>query len=105
MAGRFETVPFRAGKLSCPDGSQALVMVIRVVHIWQMGQTLTIRIDKDLADWIEGVSKRTGMSQGQIVRGELERARAEGKSRPFMRLAGSIRGPRDLSARKGFSKS
>jgi hypothetical protein len=35
----------------------------------------------------------------------LERARAAGSGRPFMRLAGSVRGPKDLSTRKGFSPS
>ena len=70
-----------------------------------MGHMLTIRLDKELADWIESVSKRTGVSQGQIVRAQLERARAEDKSRPFMRLAGTMKGPRDLSTRKGFSRT
>jgi hypothetical protein len=70
-----------------------------------MGHTLTIRLDKALAAWIESVSKRTGVPQGQIVRAQLERARAEDKSRPFMRLAGSVKGARDLSSRKGFSKA
>jgi hypothetical protein len=69
-----------------------------------MGHTLTVRIDRELAAWIEGVSKRTGLSRGQIVRTQLERARKEDKSQPFMRLAGSVKGSRDLSARKGFSK-
>ncbi|MBV9570866.1 MAG: hypothetical protein JO056_06475 [Alphaproteobacteria bacterium] len=53
---------------------------------------------------MEKASQRTGVSQGQIVRTQLERARADDKSRPFMRLAGTIRGARDLSSRKGFSK-
>jgi hypothetical protein len=70
-----------------------------------MGHTLTIRLNSDLAAWVEGVSKRTGIPQGQIVRAQLERARAEDKTRPFMRLAGSVKGARDLSARKGFSKT
>jgi hypothetical protein len=70
-----------------------------------MGHTLTVRLDKDLAAWIEGVSRRTGVPQGQIVRSQLERARAEDKSRPFMRLAGAVKGARDLSTRKGFSRT
>jgi hypothetical protein len=76
-----------------------------VLQLVFMGHTLTIRLDKDLAAWVEDVSKRTGVPQGQIVRTQLERARAEDKSRPFMRLAGCVRGVRDLSGRKGFSKA
>jgi len=70
-----------------------------------MGHTLTIRLSKELATWIEALSKRTGVPQGQIVRAQLERARAEDKSHPFMRLAGTMKGARDLSTRKGFSKT
>jgi len=69
-----------------------------------MGQTITFRPTKELAAWIEGVSRRTGLSQGQIIREHLEQARS-GDARKFMRLAGVIReGPRDLSTRKGFVK-
>jgi hypothetical protein len=72
-----------------------------------MGQTLTIRLPKSLAAWIEDTSARTGISQGQLVRQHLERAQSQdAASKKFMRLAGRIRGrPRDLSTRKGFSKS
>jgi hypothetical protein len=70
-----------------------------------MGQTLTIRLPKKLATWIEDTSARTGISQGQLVRQQLERARSQDTaSKKFMRFAGVIRsGPRDLSKRKGFS--
>ena len=69
-----------------------------------MGQTLTIRLTKELAEWLERAAAGTGQSQGQIVRQQLERAKA-GSERRFMRLAGRVRGPKDLSARKGFSRS
>ena len=68
-----------------------------------MGHTLTVRIDKDLAEWLESEAARTGLSQGTIIRTELERARRARGSRSFMRLAGTIEGARDLSRRKGFS--
>jgi Ribbon-helix-helix protein, copG family len=69
-----------------------------------MGHTLTIRLQEDLADWLEDEAAKTGVSQGQIVRDQLEKARAAQTHR-FMRLAGSVRGrARDLSTRKGFSK-
>ena len=69
-----------------------------------MSQTLTIRLTKDLADWLEQTAAETGRSQGQIVRDHLEQARTGGSGRPFMRLAGTVRGATDLSTRKGFSR-
>jgi hypothetical protein len=68
-----------------------------------MGHTLTVRLQKDLAEWLEHEAGKSGVPQGKIVRDQLERARAA-SAQPFMRLAGSIRGSRDLSARKGFTK-
>ncbi len=70
-----------------------------------MSQTITIRLTKDLSEWLEKTATRTGMSQGQLIREQLEKARAANANRSFMRLAGSVRGPRNLSHRKGFSKS
>jgi hypothetical protein len=57
-----------------------------------------------LAQWLDETAKQSGVSQGEIVRTQLERARSERKARQFMRLAGSIDGASDLSTRKGFSK-
>jgi hypothetical protein len=70
-----------------------------------MGQTITIRLTKDLSEWLEKTARRTGISQGQLIREQLEKAKAANANRSFMRLAGSVRGPRNLSHRKGFSKS
>jgi predicted transcriptional regulator len=71
-----------------------------------MSQTITVRLSKDLSAWLEATAERTGVPQGRIVREQLERARAAKADRPFMRLAGSIRGlPRNLSQRKGYSRS
>jgi hypothetical protein len=67
-----------------------------------MGHTLTIRLHKDLAEWLADEAAKTGVSQGGIVRDQLEKARAHA-AQPFMRLAGSIRGARNLSTRKGFA--
>jgi hypothetical protein len=71
-----------------------------------MGNTITVRVPRTLANWLQERSIRTGMPQGQIIREQLERSRAADKgSKKFMRLAGSVRGkPRDLSTRKGYSK-
>jgi hypothetical protein len=69
-----------------------------------MGQTITVRLTKELAEWLEQAAAETGMSQGKLVRDQLERARAAAASRAFMRLAGAVRGPKDLSTRKGFGR-
>ena len=68
-----------------------------------MSHTLTVRLDKDLAAWLEETAARTGVSQGRIVREQLEKAKQANRHKPFMRLAGTMRGPRDLSQRKGYS--
>lgn len=73
-----------------------------VLQLWHMSHTLTIRLQRELADWLEAEADRTGVSQGQIVREQLEQAKASAKQ-PFMRLAGAMKGPKDLSTRKGFS--
>jgi predicted transcriptional regulator len=69
-----------------------------------MSHTVTIRITKELADWLDQVSKRSGVPRGRIIREQLERARASRPEQSFMRLAGTIRGARDLSKRKGFTR-
>ncbi len=70
-----------------------------------MSHTITVRLNKELAEWLAETSERTGIPQGKMVREQLEKARSSSGQRPFMRLAGSIKGlPRDLSMRKGYSK-
>ena len=76
-----------------------------MLQLVDMGHTLTIRLTKELAAWLEATAAATGRPQGQIVRDQLERAQAGSAGKRFMRLAGSVRGPRDLSSRKGFSRS
>ena len=75
-----------------------------VLQFCRMGQTITVRLKKDLAEWLEEVAARTGVSQGQIVRDESATVGAEGSEKGFLRLAGTVRGPRDLSTRKGFAR-
>lgn len=69
----------------------------------RMGYTITIRLSRDLADWLERTAASMGVSQGQLVRDQLEKAKANGPARSFMRLAGVVAGPKDLSQRKGYS--
>ena len=71
-----------------------------------MSHTITVRLDEELASWLEKTAQQTGMSQGQVVRNQLAMAKAANANRAFMKLAGSVRGlPRNLSSRKGFSRS
>ncbi len=65
-----------------------------------MGNKLTVRLPKDLAEWLAEASGRRGIPQARIVRDALESAR----SGSFLDLAGTIRGPRSLSRRKGFGR-
>jgi len=68
-----------------------------------MRNTLTVRLPPDLAEWLDQTAQRTGLARGQIVRMELERARRSSKQ-AFLRLAGAVEGPANLSTRKGFSR-
>lgn len=68
-----------------------------------MSNTLSIRLPDDLAAWLKETSKRTGQPQGELVRIQLEKARAAGEEKPWMRYAGCLDGlPEDLSTREGF---
>jgi predicted transcriptional regulator len=68
-----------------------------------MSNTLTIRLPEELAEWLDDAARKSGVSRGRLIRMELERARASSKQ-PFMRLAGAVDGPANLSTRKGFSR-
>ena len=65
-----------------------------------MSHTISVGLSKELAAWLEQAAAETGVSQGKIVRDQLEKAKAGGSGQSFMRLAGSVRGPRGLSSRK-----
>jgi hypothetical protein len=69
-----------------------------------MSHTITIRLNTDLAEWLEQKAAKTGVSQGKLIRDQLEKARAGSRKQGFLKLAGSVRGPKDLSERKGFSR-
>ena len=70
-----------------------------------MSHTITIRLSKELAEWLSRVASVTGVPQGKIIRDQLEKAKAGDLSQPYMRLAGAVRGAKDLSRRKGFARS
>lgn len=69
-----------------------------------MSQTVTVRLPDELAEWLEESAARAGVSQAQVIREQLEKARSSAGQKPFMRLAGSLEGDPDLSKRKGFSR-
>jgi hypothetical protein len=70
-----------------------------------MSHTITVRLSKELAEWLAEAAERSGVPQGKVIRDQLEKARAAAGQQPFLRLAGSVKGlPRDLSMRKGYSK-
>ena len=69
-----------------------------------MSHTFTIRLTPELAEWLATTAQKTGLAQGKIIRDQLEKARAA-EQQAFMRLAGAISGPWNLSLRKGFSRS
>jgi len=69
-----------------------------------MSQTITIRLTKAQAEWLEHLARITGRAQGEIIREQIEKARSTRGARPFMRLSGVKSGPANLSRRKGFSR-
>ena len=69
-----------------------------------MSKRITVRLPDDLATWLGDVSRRTRLPVGRIVQKQLNRAKAEYDTKPYMLLAGKLKGlPADLSMRKGFS--
>ena len=68
-----------------------------------MSHTITIRLSEELAAWLAESAERTGLPSGRIIRQQLERARAESGSQRFLKHAGKLAGPEDLSSRKGFA--
>jgi len=69
-----------------------------------MSNTLSIRLPKELSQWVKQTAESTGLTQGEVVRQQLEKARSTATNKPWMALAGKARGPRDLSTREGFGK-
>lgn len=75
-----------------------------ILQLCLMSRTITIRLTEELADWLAERVRKTGEPAGRIVRHQLEKARAEGGSQQFLRHAGKINGPADLSKRMGFAR-
>ena len=75
-----------------------------VLQFCPMSHTLTIRLTEELLEWLKDLSQRTGMPVGRLIRLRLEEAKSKDGGQRFMRHAGSVSGPPDLSSRKGFSR-
>jgi hypothetical protein len=69
-----------------------------------MSHTLTIRLTEELLAWLKEISRQTGSPVGRIIRQQLESAKSGKGGQKFLRHAGKISGPADLSSRKGFSR-
>lgn len=70
-----------------------------------MDHTVTVQLPSDLAEWLHGLSKITGLSPEALICNELAAAKAKRGEQPFMRLSGSLDGlPPELSAVKGYNR-
>ena len=99
------------GASACPISPRKLYARVplapgetRRLQLCHMSHTITVRLNRDLAEWLDRVATKTGVAQGKIIRDQLEKAKAGGSSQSFMRLAGAVRGAKDLSRRKGFAR-
>ena len=70
-----------------------------------MGNTLTVRLPKELLDQLRQVARRTGLPVGRVVRESLETTLSKETEQPWRKYAGVIKGgPPDVSSRNGFSR-
>jgi hypothetical protein len=68
-----------------------------------MSQSITIQLPQSVAKWLAKTAKKTGVAAEELAARELERAKLH-EEKPFMRLAGMLDGPADLSQREGFGR-
>lgn len=57
-----------------------------------MAATLTIRLPRELAGWLQQLAQQTGVPRGQLIRLALEQKR-EDEDRPILRAAGMLDEP------------
>lgn len=70
-----------------------------------MSNTLTIRLPEDLLKRLRERSRRTGLPVGRVVRESLETALEKENEPAWLKYAGTMSGPKNLSSRKGYSRS
>jgi hypothetical protein len=69
-----------------------------------MSHRLTIRLTDELLAWLKELSGRTGLPIARIICQQLEIAKATKRNQRFLGHAGEVKGPKDLSSRRGFSR-
>ncbi len=69
-----------------------------------MSNTLTIRLPEETLAWLKETSRATGIPLGRLIRDQLEAAKKLSEKQRFMRHAGTMSGPSNLSSRKGYSR-
>ena len=78
--------------------------VIHATNLPAMSQSITIQLPQSVAKWLAKTAKKTGVAAEELAARELERAKLYEEKKPFMRLAGILDGPADLSEREGFGR-
>jgi Ribbon-helix-helix protein, copG family len=76
-----------------------------VLQYCQMGNTVTVRLSEDLLKRLREKSRRTGLPVGRVVRESLESTLGPENEPAWMKYAGTVTGPKNLSSRKGYSGS
>jgi hypothetical protein len=69
-----------------------------------VNNTITIRLPKELDEWLEAEALATGLPKGKIVREQLQLARARKERQRFLDLAGSVALEPGLSRKRGFQR-
>jgi predicted transcriptional regulator len=70
-----------------------------------MSNTLTVRLPEELIERLREKSRRTGLPVNRVVRQSLEKTLEQNTEPAWMKHAGTISGPKNLSSRKGYSRS
>jgi len=65
-----------------------------------VNRAVKIRLTQELSAWLAETARQTSSSEERVVIRTLEKAMAVDQGR--LHHAGRIRGPRDLSSRRGF---
>lgn len=76
-----------------------------VLQCCHMSNTLTVRLPEELLKRLREESRRTGLPVGRVVRESLESTLDREDEPAWMRHAGTLDGPKNLSTRKGYSRS
>jgi hypothetical protein len=71
-----------------------------------MGDTLTVRLDEDLAEALRHEARQSGLTQGEIVRQAVAtHLRRTGGGSVMARHFGTIQAPADLSTNKTYRRA